>query len=116
MIRLCSFLSLILVSSLHVTSAEEPIRHSFFVAGPSFTGIIDEDGKEAWNAGRPAARDGWVLEIGNVLVAWSNEVKEFTRDHKVVFHYKKSDDNKEIGTVQRLDAPPNAPLRARSGG
>jgi hypothetical protein len=90
------------VFSLNITSADEPIRHSFFVAGPSFTGIIDEDGKEAWNAGRPAARDGWVLENGNVLVAWSNEVKEFTRDHKVVFHYKKSDDNKEIGTVQRL--------------
>ena len=23
--------------------ANEPIRHSFFIAGPSFTGIIDED-------------------------------------------------------------------------
>ena len=34
------------------------IRHSFFVAGPSFTGIIDADGKEVWDSGRHGARDG----------------------------------------------------------
>jgi len=83
-------------------AADEPIRHSFFIAGPSFTGIIDEDGKEIWDSGKPAARDGFVLASGNVLIAWSDEVKEFTRDKKVVFHYAKSADNREIGTVQRL--------------
>jgi hypothetical protein len=82
--------------------ADEPIRHSFFVAGPTFTGIIDEDGKEAFNAGRPAARDGYVLANGNVLVAWANEVLELTRDKEVVFRYQKSAENQEIGTVQRL--------------
>lgn len=82
--------------------AEEPIKHSFFIAGPTFTGIIDEDGNEGWNAGRPAARDGWVLENGNVLIAWSDEVVEFDREKKVTFRYKKSADNKEIGTVERL--------------
>jgi Mala s 1-like protein len=83
--------------------ADESIRHSFFIAGPTFTGIIDEDGREAWDAGRPAARDGFVLPGGNVLVAWTNEVLELTRDKKVVFRYEKSADNQEIGTVQRLE-------------
>jgi hypothetical protein len=82
---------------------EEPIRHSFFIAGPTFTGIIDEQGKEAWDSGKPAARDGFVLANGNILIAWSDEVKEFTREKKVVFHYAKSAENSEIGTVQRLE-------------
>ena len=86
-----------------VATADEPIRHSFFIAGPSFTGIIDEDGKEVWDSGKPAARDGFVLANGNVLIAWSDEVKEFTRDKKVVFHFAKSPENREIGTVQRLE-------------
>ena len=83
--------------------ADVPIRHSFFIAGPSFTGIIDEEGKEVWDSGKPAARDGYVLPSGNVLIAWSDEVKEFTRDKKVVFHFAKSPDAREIGTVQRLE-------------
>ena len=83
-------------------SAAEPIKHSFFVAGPTFTGIIDEDGKETWNSGRGRARDGQVLSNGNVLIAWGDEVKEFTRDKKVVFHYATPATCKELGTVQRL--------------
>jgi len=82
--------------------AEDEIRHSLFIAGPTFTGIIDEDGKEAWNAGVPAARDGFVLPDGNVLIAWTDEVKELTRENKVVFHYRRSAENREIGTVERL--------------
>jgi hypothetical protein len=82
--------------------ADEPIRHSFFIAGPTFTGIIDEAGEEVWNADTPAARDGWVLPGGNVLIAWSEEIKELTRDKKVVFHFKRSPENREIGTVERL--------------
>jgi hypothetical protein len=89
------------------TSADEPVRHSFFVAGPTFTGIIDEDGKESWSAGKPAARDGWILENGNALIAWKTVVKEMTRDKTTVFEYKldtsKKIGNKEIGTVQRLE-------------
>lgn len=84
------------------TPLAKPVAHSFFIAGPSFTGIIDEDGKEVWDAGRPGARDGFVLPNGNVLIAWGNEVKEFTREKKVVFQYAKSPDNQEIGTVERL--------------
>lgn len=82
--------------------ADDDIRHSFFIAGPTFTGIIDEDGKEAWNGGPPAARDGFVLPDGNVLIAWTDEVKELTREKKVVFHYRRSAENREIGTAERL--------------
>ena len=91
---------LILAASLQ---ADEPIRHSFFIAGPSFTGIISEDGSEEWNSGKAAARDGFILPNGNALIAWGDEVKEITREHEVVFHYTKSAENGEIGTVQRLE-------------
>lgn len=98
----------ILVSSVLFSFAmnlpAEEIRHSLFIAGPSFTGIINEEGKEDWNAGKAGARDGYVLPNGNVLIAWSNEVKEFTREKKeVVFQYALAPVNKEIGTVQRLE-------------
>jgi len=101
---------LVLLISVALSSpllADEPIRHSLFIAGPSFTGIIDEEGKEAWNSGKAGARDGWVLENGNVLIAWSDEVKEFERGSektggKIVFSYKKGPENSEIGTVERL--------------
>lgn len=83
-------------------AAAPAVKHSLFIAGPSFTGILDEDGKEIWNAGRPGARDGFVLENGHVLIAWSDVVQEFTREKKVVFEYRKSPENAEIGTVERL--------------
>lgn len=97
----------LLVTIAGLAQAEEPIRHSLFIAGPSFTGILDEEGKEIWNSGKASARDGFVLESGNVLIAWSDEVKEFDRGEektgsKVVFSYKKSPENAEIGTVERL--------------
>ena len=79
------------------------IRHSFFIAGPSFTGIIDEQGEEVWDSGRPGARDGFVLPNGNVLIAYGDEVKELTRERELVFQYKKSPENRELGTAQRLE-------------
>lgn len=94
---------LILSLSVTIAAADEPIRHSFFIAGPTFTGIIDEDGNEAWDSGKPAARDGFVLPSGNVLIAWADEVKELTREKKVVFHYPKPAENAEIGTAVRLE-------------
>lgn len=81
----------------------ETIKHSFFVAGPVFTGIVGEEGEKVWDSGRPAARDGWVLPNGNILIAWSDVVREFTRDSEVVFEYKLDPANKEIGTAERLD-------------
>ncbi|MFM9965578.1 MAG: hypothetical protein ACKV2Q_30705 [Planctomycetaceae bacterium] len=94
-------LLVVLLGSRAVRS--EDIQHSFFIAGPSFTGIIDEEGREAWNSGRAAARDGFVLPNGNVLIAWNDEVKELTREKQVVFRYARSAEAKEIGTVERLD-------------
>jgi hypothetical protein len=82
---------------------QDPIKHSLFIAGPSFTGILDESGKEVWDSGRAGARDGAVLENGNVLICWSDEVRELTRDKKeTVFHYRLSQENQELGTAQRL--------------
>ena len=97
-----SFLLVVSVSTMAVGADAEQIRHSFFVAGPDFTGIVDEDGNEAWDAGRAGARDGWVLANGNLLIVWSDVVREFTRDQQVVFEYKLDPVNKELGTAQRL--------------
>ncbi len=103
-ITICRMLLLISVFVVQGTLvADEPITHSFFIAGPSFTGIIGEDNSEVWNSGKGGARDGFILPNGNALIAWSDEVKEITRDNDVVFHYAKSADNKELGTVQRLE-------------
>jgi hypothetical protein len=102
----CSrFVNALLVFSFicHGVSCGEEIKHSFFIAGPTFTGIIDEEGREAWNSGKPAARDGFVLPNGNLLIAWSEEVVEMTRDMQTVFRYVKSPEAKEIGTAQRLE-------------
>ena len=99
------FLTAFLVFTLfgHCVSHAEDIRHSFFIAGPTFTGIIDESGNESWDSGKPAARDGFVLSNGNLLIAWGNEVIEMTREKKTVFKYTKSTEAKEIGTAQRLE-------------
>lgn len=88
----------------HGIAEETAVKHSFFVAGPEFTGIIGEDGEKEWDSGRGKARDGWVLPNGNILIAWNNVVQEFTKDKTVVWQYKLSKPNKEIGTVQRLDS------------
>jgi hypothetical protein len=79
------------------------ITHSFFIAGPDFTGILGESGEILWDAERPGARDGYVLNNGHVLICWSEEVLEFDKDKKVVFRYEKSAFNKEVGTAVRLD-------------
>lgn len=100
MSRLSWGLSLLCVCS---SLPAEEIKHSFFIAGPSFTGIIAEDGTEQWNSGRAAARDGYVLPNGNILIAWSDEVKEFTPSKQIIFAYKLSAENQEIGTAVRLE-------------
>ena len=103
LVAFCAVLAVNLTAvDLTAVQADQPIQHSFFIAGPTFTGIIDEDGHEVWDAGRPGARDGYVLPSGHVLIAWADEVKELTASHEVVFHYRKSSVNKEIGTAQRL--------------
>jgi hypothetical protein len=81
--------------------SESGVAHSFLITG-SLTAIIDEQSEIAWQAAG-GSRDGFVLPSGNVLVTYAGEVKELTRDGKVVFHYKLSGDNRECDTAVRLD-------------
>ena len=87
---LLSFTACCVALAAEPADAPQEIKHSFFIAGPSFTGIIDVEGAEAWNAGKAGARDGFILENGNALIAWADVVKEITRDGKTVFEYKRS--------------------------
>ncbi len=82
--------------------ADEPpaIRHSYLVLGAK-TAIIDEAGKAIWEYSG-GSRDGFVLPNGNVLLAFANRVEEITREKQVIFTYQLSQENKEIGTAQRL--------------
>ena len=78
------------------------IKHSFLVTG-SMTAILDEDCRVLWKV-KGRSRDGFVLSDGNVLVSHQdNEVREYTRKGDVVFRYRLSKENKEIGTAVRLD-------------
>lgn len=90
------------VASLHAVDdpAAPAIRHSYLVLGGK-TAIIGEDGKAAWEYDG-GSRDGFVLPSGNVLIAYSDRVVEVTREKQVVFSYKRSKENSEIGTTQRL--------------
>ena len=65
------------------------------------TAIIGEDGKAEWEyAG--SSRDGFVLPNGNILIAWADRVEEVTREKQIVFFYKRSKENGELSTAQRL--------------
>ena len=76
------------------------IKHSFLIAGTP-TVLVGEDGQVQWRVpGR--ARDGFVLENGNVLLSIGNVAKEITRDGKVVWSYQMAPENKELGTALRL--------------
>lgn len=81
---------------------DAPITHSVFIAGPSFTGILNEQGEPEWTAPQKKARDGYVLDNGHVLIAWAKEVVEFDKDKKPVWTYKLDPSNGEIATAQRL--------------
>jgi hypothetical protein len=78
------------------------IKHTFFIAGPQFTGIIGESGDEIWDSEKPGARDGYVLENGNILICWADEVKEFNSSQNVVFQYFRAEESMELGTAVRL--------------
>lgn len=80
--------------------SESGITHSFLVTGTK-TAIIGEDCEVIWEV-KGKSRDGEVLPNGNVLVAFAHEVKEFTQEKTVVFHYPLAAENKEISTANRL--------------
>lgn len=93
---------IILAALAAVTPARaEEIRHSFFVAG-KMTGIVGEDGEIVWDSGKPSARDGFVLPNGHILICWMDEVREYDKDKKVIWTYKKDASNHELGTAVRL--------------
>ncbi|MEX0360348.1 MAG: hypothetical protein AB3N10_05090, partial [Allomuricauda sp.] len=75
------------------------ISHSFFIAGPQFTGIIGEAGEVVWDSQKPGARDGYVLKNGNILVCWADEVKEFNKKKEVILSYKRAEEHMELGTA-----------------
>ncbi|MEX0315506.1 MAG: hypothetical protein AB3N18_15115 [Allomuricauda sp.] len=78
------------------------ISHSFFIAGPQFTGIIGEEGEVIWDSAKPAARDGYVLKNGNILICWADEVREYNKKKEVILKYKRSEEDMELGTAVRL--------------
>ncbi len=88
-----------LLTNLKLSS--EPIRHSFLTLGPKASAIIGEKGEVLWQH-RGGSRDGYVLPNDNILINWSQDVQELTRDKKIVFSYRLNPENKEIGTAQRL--------------
>ena len=98
-LNLFLFLTLSLFLNAQKTA---PITHSFFIAGPQFTGIIGESGEVIWDAKKSGARDGYVLKNGNILICWADEVREYSKDKRVILTYKKPEQNIELGTAVRL--------------
>jgi|TARA_B110000285_G_C15077998_1_gene591856 hypothetical protein len=95
---------LCLMTPLFITAQKSAagISHSFFVAGPQFTGIIGETGEIIWDSKKPGARDGYVLNNGNMLICWGDEVREYNKKKEVILTYKKSEKSMELGTAVRL--------------
>ncbi|HSF46408.1 MAG TPA: hypothetical protein VLA58_10375, partial [Chitinophagaceae bacterium] len=98
-------LLLVLFSSLFShTNEGADIRHSIFIAGPDFTGILGENGEVVWDSGKPGARDGYVLQNGHVLICWSDEVREYDVSKKVIFSFRRAAPENELGTAVRLES------------
>jgi hypothetical protein len=93
---------LLLPTALIGQKPKSEINHSFFIAGPQFTGIIGESNEVLWDSEKSGARDGYVLKNGNILICWGDEVREFDSNKKVVFKYQKTEDSMELGTAVRL--------------
>ena len=81
--------------------SENGIRHSFLICGNP-TALVNEKNEIVWQT-KGYGRDGFVLKSGNVLVSIGNMAKEITREGKVVWSYKLSKENKELGSCVRLD-------------
>ena len=100
----CSVFALIAHANVEDSAGKQvsdsKIRHSFLITGPD-TALIDESGKIVWRC-KGGSRDGFALANGNFVIAWKNEVLEMTRANKVVFRYRLSGGNREIGTVAPL--------------
>lgn len=100
--KLIITLSLIIPCNLWAQKSIPEITHSFFIAGPQFTGIIGEAGDIIWDSKKTGARDGYVLKNGHVLICWSDEVREYNKKKEIIFRYKKAEASMELGTALRL--------------
>ncbi len=100
--KLILTICLIIPCLLWSQKATSKITHSFFIAGPQFTGIIGEAGEVVWDAKKAGARDGYVLKNGNILICWGDEVREYNKKKEVIFSYKKTEASMELGTAVRL--------------
>lgn len=101
--RIVAVLTLALLlsgSGSSVIAQEQTIRHSMLVLGQR-TAIISEAGDVTWEYDG-GSRDGFVLPSGNLLVAYRDHAVEVTPDKTVVWSWKLSKENSELGTVQRL--------------
>jgi hypothetical protein len=84
------------------------IRHSYLVLGGK-TAIVGEDGAVRWEY-LGGSRDGFVLPNGHVLIAFADRVEEVAPGgdkanediNQAVFTYRRSKENGEISTAQRL--------------
>ena len=81
--------------------SESGIRHSFLICGNP-TALVNEKNEIVWQT-KGYGRDGFVLKSGNILVSVGNVAKEITREGKVVWSYKLSKVNKELGSSVRLE-------------
>ena len=81
--------------------SESGIRHSFLICGNP-TVLVNEKNEIVWQT-KGYGRDGFVLKSGNVLVSIGNVAKEITREGEIVWSYKLSKGNKELGSSVRLD-------------
>ena len=80
--------------------SESGITHSFLICGNK-TVLLNEKSEILWQT-KGYGRDGFVLENGNILVSVANVAKEISRDGKLVWSYRLSKGNKELGTCVRL--------------
>lgn len=96
------FAFFLLLPILNFAQNSTKTKHSVFIAGHDFTGILGEEGEVIWQADRARARDGYVLKNGNILICWADVVKEYDKKGNVVFTYERAEKKMELGTAVRL--------------
>jgi len=80
--------------------SQSEIKHSFLICG-NRTVLLNENSEIIWQT-EGYGRDGFVLPNGHILVSVGNVAKEITREGEIVWSYKLSKGNKELGSCVRL--------------
>lgn len=104
-LKICVYSLLLVLFSFTIEQDPAPgvIRHTVFIAGPDFTGIMGENGEKIWDSGKPGARDGYVLQNGHILICWSDEVREYDNNKQQIFSFRRSAPENELGTAVKLN-------------